>query len=195
MENRKTYKIIEVNNKFRIEEYIGNEFKRLSYFDYDTREEAEEYVKKFSTRYDIDDYSDKEIVDWFNSIKFDTLLDTINNLIGINLTYDIKYWGAKYNGCYYFDIKSKENLVDKFNFLHCAWEKFTVTTHNSGIDVNMVTGELYLYGDMKFVYEHLNGGINGSLILDFKFNKSNGWKIQTEKQRMEREKGELECID
>ena len=81
-----------------------------------------------------------------------------------------------------------DDLTEIFPILKCAWSEMKVKTFNANITVDSKTGELYIWGNLDFSYNHLNGGSNGAHILDFNYSKSEGWKIITDLERFNQRK-------
>ena len=184
MENKRIYKVIEVEkadwkgNKYTIIDNLG----KKGIITFATIEEAQERCDEYNSTYYLSDYSNDEILDFFNSIYFKPLLDKINSLIGLELTYDISIEKNSFGTYNYFKIKNRENLVDNFPILALAWKELKVSTFNANICCDKKTGELSLWCTIDFSYKHCGGGTNGATILT-NWYRNGEWIMQTEKGR------------
>lgn len=184
MKNKRTYKVIELEkvdwngNKYIIVDDLGKQ----AFISFATIEEAHKKCNEYNFTYYLSDYSNDEILDFFNSIYFKPLLDKINELIGLELTYDISIEKNSFGKYNYFEIKNKENLVDNFPILALAWKEFKVSTFNANICCDKKTGELSLWCTIDFSYKHCGGGTNGATILTAWY-RNGEWIMRTEKGR------------
>lgn len=186
MNNRKKYFIKEQTNKYGDKEFaITYEGEERCYITRNTREEAEEKLKELESTFYLSDYDNDEIKGWFNSLGLTlrTLYHAINKCIGLKLDYETKLKMDKYNQYKYIEITSDVDLANIYPILACAWKKFRIETFNGGISVYKDTGELFLWGDINFMYEDWHCGSNGTEILSFNYSKSKGWNIKTSKQQ------------
>ena len=89
MQNKRSYKVIELEkpdwsgDKYTLINDLGK--KVISTFP--TIEEAQKSCDEYNSTYYLSDYSNDEILAYFNSIDFKPLFDKINSLIGLELTY------------------------------------------------------------------------------------------------------------
>lgn len=182
MKNKRTYSVVELEkkdwegNKYTIVDDLGKE----SFITFATIEEAQKRCNEYNSTYYLSDYSDDEILDYFNSIDFKPLLDKINELIGLELTYDISIEKNNFGTYNYFKIKNRENLIDNFPILALAWKEFKVSTFNANICCDKKTGELKIWCTIDFSYRHYSGGTNGATILTAWY-KNGEWIMGTEK--------------
>lgn len=184
MKNKRTYSVIKLErenlcrNKYTLVDDLGKE----KFGAYETIEEAQQECDKYNSTYYLSDYSNDEILDFFNSIYFKPLLDKINSLIGLELTYDISIEKNRFGTYNYFEIENRENLVDNFPILALAWKEFKVSTFNANICCDKKTGELSLWCEINFSYQHWGLGRNGATILTAWY-RNGEWIMQTEKGR------------
>lgn len=195
MKNKRTYEIFELteadkttlfdrNKNFGIKKYVGGVFNRVEYDKFETKEEAENYIKEYCSKYYLSDYADDEIEDFYNSIDFTPMIEQVNKLVGVNIDFDIKLTKSSRGGCWHIEIEGKQNLADYSPILACAWKDFRVSTFASEICCDKETGELYYGGDLDYSYEHLGLGHNGARIMDLWYKPSEGgWIIITEQER------------
>ena len=182
MKNKRTYSVIELEkknwckSKYTLVDDLGKE----KFGAYETIEEAQKRCNEFNSTYYLSDYSNDEILDFFNSIDFKPLLDKINSLIGLELTYDISIEKNSFGTYSCFKIKNKENLVDNFPILALAWKEFKVSTFNANICCDKKTGELKIWCTIDFSYRHYSGGTNGATILTAWY-RNGEWIMGTEK--------------
>ena len=184
MKNKRIYSVVELEkkdwcrNKYTLVDDLGKE----KFGAYETIEEAQKECDKYNSTYYLSDYSNDEILDFFNSIDFKPLLDKINSLIGLELTYDISIEKNSFGTYNYFKIKNKENLVDNFPILALAWKEFKVSTFNANICCDKKTGELKIWCTVDFSYRHCSGGTNGATILTAWY-RNGEWIMQPESGR------------
>ena len=183
MKNKRTYSVIKLEKKNRcIKKYaLVDDLGKEKFGAYETIEEAQKECDKYNSTYYLSDYSNDEILDYFNSIDFKPLLDKINELIGLELTYDIRIEKNRFGTYNYFEIENRENLVDNFPILALAWRKFKVSTFNANICCNKETGKLSLWCDINYSYRHYSYGTNGATILTAWYEEGK-WIIRTEKE-------------
>jgi len=185
MNNRKKYFIKEQINKYGDKEFaLTYEGEEYCYITRNTREEAEEKLKELESTFYLSDYDNDEIKEWFDSLglTLHTLYHAIDKCIGLKLDYEAKLKMDKYNQYKYVEIASDVDLANIYPILSCAWKKFRIETFNGGISVYEKTGELFLWGDIHFMYEDWHCGSNGTEILRFSYSKSEGWNIKVAKQ-------------
>lgn len=184
MKNKKIYKVVELE----VADWKGNKYTTIDNFgkkgltNFTTIEEAQKRCDEYNSTYYLSDYSNDEILDYFNSIDFKPLLNKINNLIGLELTYDINITKNVYGNYNYFKIESKENLVDNFPILELAWREFKVTTFNASIYCDKTTGKLNLWCTIQYSYQHQDFGSNGAQILTAWYEEDK-WIIQTKNEK------------
>ena len=183
MKNKRTYSVVELEkkdlggNKYTLVDDLGKE----KFGTYATIEEAQKECDKYNLTYYLSDYSNDEILDYFNSIDFKPLLDKINELIGLELTYDISIEKNSFGTYNYFKIENRENLIDNFPILALAWREFKVSTFNANICCNKETGKLNLWCSINYSYRHYSYGTNGATILTAWYEEGK-WIIRTEKE-------------
>ena len=109
MKNKRTYSVIKLEKKdLRRNKYtLVDDLGKYKYGSYETIEEAQKECDKYNSTYYLSDYSNDEILDYFNSIDFKPLLDKINELIGLELTYDISIENNNFRTYNYFKIDTK----------------------------------------------------------------------------------------
>lgn len=183
MKNKRIYKVM----KLKKADWEGNKYTTIDdlgkkwFFTFSTIEEAQKICDKYNHTYCLSDYSNDEILDYFNSIDFKPLLDKINSLIGLELTYDINIKKDSQGIYNYFEIENKENLVDNFPILALAWREFKVATFNSSILCDEATGKLSLWCTINYSYQHHGFGGNGVEILTVWYEEGK-WIIKTDKE-------------
>lgn len=183
MQNKRSYKVIELEkpdwsgDKYTLINDLGK--KVISTFP--TIEEAQKSCDEYNSTYYLSDYSNDEILAYFNSIDFKPLFDKINSLIGLELTYDVQIKTDRFGRHKYFEIENKENLVDHFPILAVAWKKFKVSTFNAEICCDKSTGKLSLWCTIDYSYKSHGLGSNGTEIATAWY-KEGKWKIKTNKE-------------
>lgn len=184
MNNRKKYFIKEQINKYGDKEFALTCEGEERCLTYNTREEAEERLKKFESTFYLSDYDNDEIKKWFDSLglKLHTLYHAINKCIGLRLNYEAKLEMDRNNHYKYIEITSDVDLANIYPILSCAWKKFRIETFNGCVGVYEATGELFLCGTIDFKYDDWHSGSNGTEILRFSYSESEGWYIKTAKQ-------------
>lgn len=194
MKNKRTYEIFELTDadkttifdrdkKYGIKKYVGGIFNRIEYDKFETKEEAENYIKEYYSKYYLSDYADDEIEDFYKSIDFTPVFEKVNKLVGVNIDFDVKLIKSS-RGYWRVEIVGKQNLVDYFPILACAWKDFRVANFSSEIYCDKETGELYYWGNLDFSYEHLDLGHNGARLMDLWYKPSEGgWSFLTEQER------------
>ena len=72
MKNKRTYSVVELEKKDRcIKKYaLVDDLGKDKFGTYETIEEAQEECDKYNSTYYLSDYSNGEILDYFNSIDF-----------------------------------------------------------------------------------------------------------------------------
>ena len=183
MKNKRTYSAVELEKKDRcMKKYaLVDDLGTVKFGTYTTIEEAQKECDKYNSTYYLSDYSNDEILDYFNSIDFKPLLDKITELIGLKLTYDISIEKNRFGTYNYFEIKNRENLVDNFPILALAWREFKVSTFSANISCDQETGTLRLWCTIEFSYRHCDGGTNGAKILTAWYEEGK-WIIKPEKE-------------
>ena len=182
MKNRRTYKVIELEkanwegNKYTTIDDLG----KKGLFTFATMEAAQKRCDEYNSTYYLSDYSDDEILDYFNSVDFKLLLDKINSLIGLELTYDINIKKDRSGTYNHFEIESKENLTDHFPLLALLFKDAKVTTFNADIYCDRTTGKLSLWCTIHFSYQTHNLGTNGVEFLSAWYDNDK-WTIQVDK--------------
>lgn len=183
MKNKRTYKVIELerpdwqDNKYTIIDDLGKKV----YINFLTKEEAQKRCDEYNSTYYLEYYSNDEILDYFNSIDFKPLLEKINSLVGLELTYDISLRKNKTGIYNFFKIENKENLVNSFPILSLAWREFKVATFNASIICDKKTGKLELWCTIHFTYEHHGAGTNSAEILTA-WSKDGKWIFEINKE-------------
>ena len=183
MQNKRSYKVIELEKPdWSGDKYtLINDLGKKGFSTFATIEAAQKSCDEYNSTYYLSDYSNDEILAYFNSIDFKPLFDKINSLIGLELTYDVRIKPDRFGRHKYFEIENKENLVDHFSILAVAWKMFKVSTFNAEICCDKSTGELSLWCTIDYSYKSYRLGSNGTEILTAWYQKGK-WKIKTNKE-------------
>lgn len=181
MKNRPTYyyRPIENGTFWKFETLTNLDTEESYHSKFETEKEARDFVEKANKTFYLEYYDNDEIKEWFDKIDFTPIFKRVEDLLGMKLTFTVKltigYRSKIYNR---FEIKSEENLVDFFRVIKAAWKDFRVDTFSAQIYANKETGELELWGNMHYSYEHNDGGTNGAHLFDFNYSESKGWQIR-----------------
>jgi hypothetical protein len=168
---------------WKFEAYTDKDIPGCYHSSFETEEEAKAFVEKANKTFYLSYYDNDEIKEWFDKVDFTPVFEKVEELLGMKLNLQVNIRTNRHGFNEYFEIHSEEDLVDYFPILKAAWKRFVVDTFNAHICVDKETGELKLFGNMHFSYEHNDGGTNGANLFDFSFSNSDGFKIYTYAQR------------
>lgn len=176
MENRKTYKVIQIQN---LGFDVVCEDDICVYPKYKTKEEADNICKRFNSTYKLCDYSIKEIEDWFRNIKFKFIHDTLKEKFP-NIPFKYKKPSleiSKYNNKANVNIKFEPNLCHYNDILKLIFNNAYLSTLSGNVKVKDTDGKLYLDLKMGLLCVDKDETEYEFSLYKFLYDDKDGWQL------------------
>lgn len=157
------------------------------YWIFDTEEKAKAKVEELNSTYELCDYDDGEIEEFYEGIHFSTLEGLVSDYLGHLITFKRELTSGR--GERRFELESEQDLCKVDDMLSKVFKSCKVDTFGAGFFVDPKTGKLFAYARIHYSYEHFDGGTNGCSLAYAKWD-GHRWDISFSKTQREQSDAE-----